>query len=115
MYREFESYGYKLIFKKSQRYLENGKVTFKGNVDVELSVKTVIEMINYDRAIIITGDGDFHFLIEYLALKGKLYKVIIPNKFRFSSLLREFGPSLEYIDDMRVKIEKKGRAIPQSG
>jgi uncharacterized LabA/DUF88 family protein len=104
-----------LIFKNSQRYFENGKVVFKGNVDVELSVKTIVEMDNYDRAIIVTGDGDFHYLIEYLALKGKLYKVIIPNKLRFSSLLREFGPSLEYLDNMRMKIERKGRAIPQSG
>jgi uncharacterized LabA/DUF88 family protein len=47
-----------------------GKV--KGNVDAELVLHAMIEYPNYDKALIVTGDGDFFCLVEYLIKQDKL-------------------------------------------
>ena len=66
----------------------------------------MIEFTNYDKAIIVSGDGDFHCLVEYLEGKSKLEKVIVPNK-KYSSLLRKFGHYIVNIDLFRGKLKKK--------
>ena len=65
LYTALQQYGYVLIFKPTLTLAE-GRV--KGNVDAELILHTMIEFPNYDRAVIVTGDGDFHCLVEFLAL-----------------------------------------------
>ncbi len=57
--------GYILIFKHTLDL--HGLI--KGNVDAELVLHTMIQYPNYDQAIIISGDGDFYCLVEYLAKK----------------------------------------------
>lgn len=88
MYRRLKSYGYELIFKPTVK--DNyGKP--KGNVDAELVLHAVaIEFSNYDKAVIVSGDGDFRCLHEYLKKKNKLAYIIIPNRHSESSLLRGF-------------------------
>jgi len=53
--------------------MPDGKV--KGNVDAELVLHTMIEYLNYDRALLVTGDGDFFCLVDYLIKKNKLLKL----------------------------------------
>ncbi len=87
LYTALQQYGYILIFKPTL-ILADGKV--KGNVDAELVLHAMIEYPNYDKAVIVSGDGDFHCLVKYLKNKSKLEKLIIPNRNKYSSLLREF-------------------------
>lgn len=61
--------GYKIVFKPTLRYHKKGKQQTKGNVDAELVLHAMIEYPKYDKAIIASGDGDFHCLIEYLNKK----------------------------------------------
>src|SRR6266404_1981925 len=42
------------------------KKPIKGNIDVELVLWAVKEIKNYDKAVVVTGDGDFYSLVEYL-------------------------------------------------
>ena len=106
MYTRLQEQGYILIFKPTL-VLPGGKV--KGNVDAELVLHTMIELPNYDRAVIVSGDGDFYCLADYLKSEGKLKKLIIPNKGRFSSLLRKFIPEYTvFVSDLRNKLEYRG-------
>ena len=66
----------------------------------------MIELPNYEKALIVSGDGDFYCLLEYLSGKNKLSKVIVPN-LRYSSLLRRFSKFIVNIQLFRVKLEKK--------
>lgn len=94
LYKTLQNYGYILVFKPTISYTENGKRTMKGNVDAELVLHSAaIEYKSYDKAIIITSDGDFTCLIKYLQENGKLSKIITPTKF-YSSL---FKPYTSYI------------------
>lgn len=50
---------------------EAGYTTDKGNMDIELTLGMISTMPNYRTAILISGDGDFVPLIEYLRANGK--------------------------------------------
>ncbi|MFH0838783.1 MAG: NYN domain-containing protein [Candidatus Omnitrophota bacterium] len=104
LYTSLQKYGYILIFKPTL-YLSDGKI--KGNIDAELVLHAMVEYSNYDRAVIITGDGDFHCLIEYLKRQNKLKKLIVPNRHEFSSLLRKFTPDMAFMNDLKGKLEYK--------
>lgn len=52
--------GYRIVFKPTLPHRERGVYKTKGNVDAELVLHTVIEFPLYDKAIIVSGDGDFH-------------------------------------------------------
>jgi hypothetical protein len=66
---------------------------------------TILEIENYNSAIIVAGDGDYFCLIDYLRKVNKLGRIIIPNKHKYSSLLRKFHPFMNYITDLRNKLE----------
>ncbi|MBI2119316.1 MAG: NYN domain-containing protein [Elusimicrobia bacterium] len=99
-----QEYGYIVVFKPTL-VLGGGRI--KGNVDAELVLHSMIEFPQYEKAIIITGDGDFHCLIEYLKKQNKLKKLIVPNRHKFSSLLRKFSPDMAFMNDLRGKLEYK--------
>lgn len=84
-------------------YLPNGNV--KGNVDAELVLHTMIEYKSYDKAVIVTGDGDFYCLVEYLKKNNKLLKVMVPNQAHYSSLLRKYMTDIVFMSNLRNKLE----------
>lgn len=102
LYTGLQKDGYILVFKPTLVSPE-GKV--KGNVDAELVLHTMIEYPNYDKALIVTGDGDFYCLVDYLIKHDKLLKLIIPNKEKFSSLFRKLMPHIVFMNDLRNKLE----------
>lgn len=104
LYTSLQEYGYILIFKPTLS-LPDGRV--KGNIDAELVLHTMVEYANYDKAVIVTGDGDFHCLIDYLKRQNKLERLIVPNRYKFSSLLRKFAPGMVYMNDLQEKLRYK--------
>ena len=106
LYTFLQKAGYIVIFKPVLEINKGKKVKIKGNVDAELVLHTMIEYKNYDKAIIVSGDGDFHCLIEYLKGKNKLAKIIVPNK-KYSSLLRKFAPFIVNISLLKDKLRKR--------
>lgn len=67
---------------------------------------TLIEISNYDKAVIVSGDGDFYCLIEYLIEVDKLKKILIPNRYKYSALLRKFISSIDFLDQLKNKFGK---------
>jgi uncharacterized LabA/DUF88 family protein len=103
LYTSLQRKGYIIIFKPT---LENSKGIIKGNVDAELVLHSMLEYKNYNKAIIVSGDGDFYCLIEYLAKQQKLLRIITPNR-RYSGLLRRFSNFVACVDEMRHSLEFK--------
>lgn len=102
LYNSLQKYGYILIFKPTLKY-KDGKI--KGNCDAELVLQAMIDFKEYDRAVIVSGDGDFHCLIHYLSQQEKLEKVLIPNRFSYSALLKKFaGNKIAFINDLKDKL-----------
>jgi len=73
MYKKLKSYGYDLVFKPT---VKDNQGKPKGNVDAELVLySAAVEYKNYDKAVIVSGDGDFYCLHEFLMKKIKLLKI----------------------------------------
>ncbi len=111
LYTSLQEAGFICIFKPTLKYKDG---TMKGNCDAELVLWTMIEYPNYNKAVIVTGDGDFYCLIDHLIQKSKLKAVFIPNKFKFSALLKFklFRPYLRYMNDLKEKLEYHKKKRP---
>ncbi len=103
LYKSLQEYGFILIFKPILEI--RGRI--KGNVDAELVLHAMVEYPNYDKAVIVSGDGDFHCLIKYLKNNGKLLKLMVPDNSRYSSLLRKFAPEIVGINRLKNKLGYK--------
>lgn len=106
LYTSLQESGYIVIFKPTLT-LSNGQV--KGNVDAELVLHTMVEYQKYYKALIVTGDGDFYCLVDYLIKQDKLLKLMVPNEKKFSSLFRKAMPHIVFMNNLREKLEyRKG-------
>lgn len=105
MYNSLQDAGYNLIFKPILN-LKNGDV--KGNCDAELVLQTMIDYKRYDKAIIVSGDGDFHCLIKYLQEQKKLETVLVPTSKNCSILIKKIiKGNLTLVSDLKNKIQYK--------
>lgn len=111
LYEFLQTAGFILIFKP---ILSSDNSLIKGNCDAELVLQSMIDWGKYDRAVIITGDGDFYCLVKYLDEQKKLLKVLAPSKTNCSSLLAKVArDKLSLISDLRLKIEYKKKSTPK--
>lgn len=85
----------------------------KGNVDSDI-IFTVMQKIYYkepfDKVVLVSGDGDYKQLVDFLVAESKLEKVLFPDRKRASSLYKKLGaPYFAALDDpdTRRKIEMK--------
>ncbi|MEK7672363.1 MAG: NYN domain-containing protein [Patescibacteria group bacterium] len=103
LYKYLQDAGFICIFKPTLKYKDG---TTKGNCDAELVLQAMIEYPNYQRAVIVTGDGDFYCLINYFIEKSKLKVALIPNSSKFSALLKfkHVRPYLRYMNDLKDKL-----------
>jgi uncharacterized LabA/DUF88 family protein len=103
LYAKLQQNGFVLVLKPTL-LLPNGAV--KGNVDAELVLHTMIELENFDKAIIVSGDGDFYCLVEYLVKINKLFRLLTPNKY-YSRLYKEFSKFIFRVDRLKKNIGMK--------
>jgi len=106
LYTNLQKFGYILVFKPTLEFKEDNSIKVKGNVDAELVLHAMIEIDNYDKAIIVSGDGDFHCLVEYLDDNNKLGRVLVPNP-KYSSLLRKYNKYIVHIQRLRKSLQLK--------
>ena len=105
MYTSLQNFGYVLVFKPT---LKNKEGLVKGNCDAELVLQAMIEFNNYNKAMIISGDGDFACLVQYLYAKGKLKFVLVPNMHKSSALLKKTAKEkLLSMNDLKDKLAYK--------
>ena len=102
LYSMLQKAGYVLIFKPVIMDSE-GKV--KGNCDADLVLHTILEKDNFDKAIIITSDGDFYSLVKYLYENNRLEMVLSPYSKTCSKLLKkEAKEKINYMSNLNRKI-----------
>jgi len=107
MYNDLKNDGFALVFKPVVR---SKKDRIKGNIDAELVLQAMIDYQKYAQAVIVTGDGDFHCLVKYLKEQGKLLRLLVPNRYKYSTLLRQGmlpGLPISFLNDVRQLLEHK--------
>jgi uncharacterized LabA/DUF88 family protein len=102
LYTRLQEAGFICIWKPVLTYKDG---TVKGNVDAELVLHTMIQFQNFDKAVIVTGDGDFYCLVQHLLEKNKLQTVLVPNRNKYSALLKKFAKkNIAFMNDLKEKI-----------
>lgn len=96
-YKFLQECGYILVFKQT---VSIGG-TIKGNCDAELVLKAVSDF--YTKAnttsLLITGDGDFGCLVEFLRDNHALTGVISPDKEKCSILLKNKNIEITFLNE----------------
>ncbi len=112
LYEHMHELGYLIALKPTLDITANNDVDLKegeekpvvkGNIDADLVLYAMKELPNYDKAIIVSGDGDFLSLIEYLAEQQKLLHIMTPN-WQYSSLLKQFEEQIVRIDQLKREL-----------
>lgn len=96
-YTYLQECGFKLIFK--QTISVEGIV--KGNCDAELVLKTVSDFYTkaFDKCILMTGDGDFGCVVEFLKNNSVLDSVIAPDEKKCSILLKNKDVKIIFLNE----------------
>jgi len=104
LYAHLRGCGFELIFKEVAK---DGEGKPKGNVDVDLTLHTILKIDEYQQAVLVTSDGDFAPLVEHLLSVGKLRAVLSPEHRLCSWLLRKYAKDkVDYLDRAREKLKK---------
>lgn len=104
-YEFLQSCGYILIFKQTVSVGEK----IKGNCDAELVLKAVSDFYEntFSSCILITGDGDFGCLVEFLKERKSISRIISPDKNKCSYLLRNKNVEITFLNDLYHKFSNK--------
>lgn len=106
-YRKLESFGYALFLKPVKRF-EKGEFSVpqrKANCDVDLTLETMVHSDSFDRAIVLSGDGDFLPLYKHLEELGKNVFVLSRTARTAREVKRHMGSRFIEIRKLKNQIE----------
>jgi uncharacterized LabA/DUF88 family protein len=112
MYQQLHDTGYLIVLKPTfdmtrprpdapdEHQKEEDKKPTKGNIDADLVLWAMKEIDTYDKALIVSGDGDFYSLVEYLEEQGKLLNILAPTG-HYSGLFNKYDKYIDRLDQHR--------------
>lgn len=106
-YKKLTHFGYDLFLKPVKLYdQEDGTTRRKANCDVDMAYHLMKEKDVFDRAVVLSGDGDFLPVLKYLRDSGK-HIIILGRGPRTAKEIRQFAGSdfrdFEYLKN-RIKM-----------
>jgi len=114
LYKYLQECGFTLIFKEVI-YDGNGKP--KGNCDADLVLQAVCDTYEnkFNKAIIVSSDGDYASLVKFLQERGKLMTILSPhNKDLCSILLKRINAPIAYLNDQRLILQVRKEKAPDA-
>ena len=108
LYDRLQETGFILKFKPT---IPDADGKIKGNIDADLVLRAALELSDYDKAVIVSSDGDFYSLVQYLYENGKLAAVLSPDIKNCSSLLKQTAKEkMQFMNELRNKLEYKKKS-----
>lgn len=110
LYEAVQRAGFILVFREHNSAMLGTK---KGNVDADIIfsiMKRLYLKEKFNKVVLVSGDGDYKMLVDFLIEQGKFEKILFPNGKRRSSLYKSI--SINYyanLEDSKQKIEHKKR------
>ena len=102
LYDRLQEAGFFLKFKPT---IPDADGNIKGNVDADLVLQAMIDFSEYDKAIIVSSDGDFYSLVQHLNERGKLKVVLSSDAKNCSGLLKQTAKEkLQFMYDLERKL-----------
>lgn len=92
LYNTLQKYGYVVVFREHAEASLSHK---KGNADTDIVFEIMRELVDredFDKVILVSGDGDYWRVVDYLIKKNKFEKLLVPNTAKLSSLYKQRTP-----------------------
>ena len=107
LYDEIQEAGFILKFREHNTVMLGKK---KGNVDSDIIFFIMEKMYRrekFGKIILVSGDGDYKMLVDFLIKENKFEKILFPNKKFASSLYKEITRVYyDYLENIKYKIGK---------
>ena len=104
LYDNLQKAGFILSFREHSAALKGNK---KGNVDSDIVfgvMKKLVEGEKFGKVFIVSGDGDYRKLVDFLIKKDRFGKILFPNAKFASSLYFSLGSEYyDYLDKPDIK------------
>ncbi|OGE86097.1 MAG: hypothetical protein A3J48_01490 [Candidatus Doudnabacteria bacterium RIFCSPHIGHO2_02_FULL_46_11] len=110
-YRKLKKFGYELYLKPVKLYeQEDGSTKRKANCDVDMAFHLMKEKDNFNRVVVLSGDGDFLPVLKHLKEENKEV-IILSRAPRTAKEIKQFAGSnfrdFEYLKFLLKMDEKK--------
>jgi len=103
-YRDLDKFGYELRIKPTKVFTSTeGTTTTKANCDVDLTFDMMRYMSQYNEAVVLSGDGDFAPILEYLKRKKKKIWLLARSE-RTAREMRELAGK-DFVDFKSIRKE----------
>ncbi|MDO8468777.1 MAG: NYN domain-containing protein [Candidatus Peribacter sp.] len=104
LYSNLQKAGFIVLFKE---HISTLKGTKKGNVDTDIVfeiMKTIIERKDFSKILLVSGDGDYKKVVDFLIQKGMFKKLLFPHRKFASSLYSKLGSELfDYLENPGIQ------------
>jgi len=105
LYEEIQKAGFVLIFREHNPAMIGKK---KGNVDSDIifhAMRKMYKKEDFTKIVIVSGDGDYKLLVDFLIEENRFEKMLFPNKKFASSLYKKLGSRyFDYLENVKDKI-----------
>lgn len=104
IYKHIQEVGFIISFREHHKFSKSAK---KGNVDTEIVFEVMKNVVdnNFDKIVLVSGDGDYKKLVQYLIHKNKFTKILFPNRRFASSLYNSIGSEFfDYLENIKKYI-----------
>lgn len=104
LYEYIQDAGFILVFREHNSAMLGKK---KGNVDSDIifnAMKRLYLGEKFDKIVLVSGDGDYKMLVDFLIDENRFEKILFPNKEYASSLYKSISRAyFSYLSDAGVK------------
>ncbi|HTE22300.1 MAG TPA: NYN domain-containing protein [Candidatus Limnocylindria bacterium] len=104
LYESIQKAGFILVFREHNSAMLGKK---KGNVDADIIfsiMKRLYLKEKFNRVVLVSGDGDYKMLVDFLIEQNKFEKILFPNRRYRSSLYKSIDIKyFAYLDDADIK------------
>lgn len=97
IYEEIQQAGFILVFRQHNPAMLGLK---KGNVDSDIILNVMIRIYkkeSFDGIVLVSGDGDYKGLVDFLIEENKFSKILFPDQSRASSLYKKIDSKLNTV------------------
>lgn len=105
LYDSIQKAGFILQFREHSSAMLGKK---KGNVDTDIVfsvMKKLYRRENFDKIVLVSGDGDYRVMVDFLIEEDRFKKILFPDQKRSSSLYKKID--LKYRADLSVEAVRR--------
>lgn len=106
--RRIEGFGY-ILRLKPIKYIKSfdGTIKMKANCDVDLTLDAMRLIGEYQKILVLSGDGDFEILLRYLKEQGRDIEIIANSKNTAWIYKQEYSKNLRNFEEIRESVLEK--------